>query len=435
MTETVEFGALLGRGGFALAVHDGSGRRFPIRGVLTIGKSQENDVVLDASGVSRLHLELRGEPDGVLVRDLGSKNGTWVNGTRVTEARLGPGSIIRVGGPTGVELQIEAEGDARLEPSRSASFGGLIGNSAPMRAVFAILERTAPTQATILISGETGTGKEVCARAIHEASPRRTGPFVVVDCGAIPHHLIEAELFGHRRGAFTDAHTDRIGAFEAANGGTLFLDEIGELPLDLQPKLLRAIENRTIQRLGETERRPIDVRLLAATHRDLSREVESGRFRQDLYFRLAVVSARMPALRERGEDVLALAARLLSELGQPDAFQIEGPVANALLSYAWPGNVRELRNALERAVHLGAEHALPQGSRSTGSMPQVQRAEPVSADVPFKEAKDRLVVEFERAYVSALMDKHGGNISSAARDAGIDRNYLYRLLKKHGLGS
>ena len=431
MTETFEFGSLPARGGFVLAVHDGSGRRLPIRGVLTVGKSPDNDVVLDASGVSRAHLEVRSTPAAVLVRDLGSKNGTWVNGARITEAHVGPGGIIRVGGPTGIELQIEAEGDARLEPSRAASFGPLIGASAPMRAVFAILERTAPTAATILISGETGTGKEVCAKAIHEASPRKNGPFVVIDCGAIPHHLIESELFGHRRGAFTDAHADRVGAFESGSGGTLFLDEIGELPLELQPKLLRVIENRTVQRLGDGERRPIDVRLIAATHRDLAREVEAGRFRQDLYFRLAVVSVRMPPLRERGEDVLALAAKQLADLGYPSAFAIEGAVAQALLGYAWPGNVRELRNALERAVHLGAEHALPHGVRATPPA-NAQAAEPVSADVPFKEAKERLVVEFERAYVASLMEKHNGNISSAARDAGIDRNYLYRLLKKHG---
>jgi DNA-binding NtrC family response regulator len=402
-----------------------------IQRVVRVGKHPDNDVVVDGGSVSRQHLELIPERDGVRVRDLGSKNGTYFDGARITEARLRAGAVLRLGGPTGIELSIEAETTARLEPSGARRFGPLIGASAAMRGVFAVLERTARSQATMLILGETGTGKEVCAQAIHQASPRASGPFVVVDCGAIPRALIESELFGHKRGAFTGADADRAGAFESAEGGTLFLDEIGELPIDLQPKLLRAVEGRTIQRLGEAHRRPIDVRVLAATHRELEREVQAGRFRQDLFFRLAVVTVRLPALRDRGDDVLELARHLLNELGQPDAIPLEGGLAQALMAYAWPGNVRELRNALERAVHLGAEHAVPMGAAEPRRVAQADDAG--DADLPFKEAKERLVLAFERAYVERLMTRHQGNISAASREADIDRNYLYRLLKKHDL--
>ncbi len=439
MTETLDFGALPRRGpalAFVLVVHTAEGGRHAIDGTILVGKHPENDVVIDAPGVSRYHLEIRAEADAVVVRDVGSKNGTFYNGARVTEVRIGVGATLRIGGPAGTELGIELVHQPAVQPSTSDRFGPLIGRSSAMRSVFTVLERTAPTAATILILGETGTGKEVCAQAIHAASPRKDAPLGVIDCGAIPHHLIESELFGHRRGAFTGAEGDRIGAFESAQGGTLFLDEIGELPLDLQPKLLRAVESRSIQRLGETTRRPVDVRVIAATHRELEAEVTRGRFRQDLFYRLAVVTVRLPPLRERGDDVLLLARHILASFGQPDAVDVAEPsIASALLGYAWPGNVRELRNAIERSIHLGAAHALPLGGAAAPA--QAAPAQPPaagSADLPFKEAKEQLVVAFERAYVERLMAKHQGNISAASREADIDRNYLYRLLKKHGLG-
>jgi len=432
MTETLDFGALRRRGAalsFALVVRAPGGGRHPIDGTILVGKHADNDVVIDATGVSRYHLEVRAEDDAVVVKDVGSKNGTYYDGARITEARLGAGAIMRIGGPAGTELGIELAHAPAIEPSTADCFGPLIGRAPGMRSIFTVLERTAPSTATILILGETGTGKEICAQAIHAASPRKQAPFVVIDCGAIPHHLIEAELFGHKKGAFTDASSERIGAFEAAQGGTLFLDEIGELPLDLQPKILRVVESRSIQRLGESTRRPIDVRLVAATHRDLENEVAEGRFRQDLFYRLAVVTVRLPPLRDRGDDVVHLAHHLLETLGHPDAIDLESPdITNALLAYAWPGNVRELRNALERTVHLGAAHGIPLASTPRPSIPP-----PPAEDLPFKEAKDNLVVAFERAYVERLMSKYPGNISAAAREADIDRNYLYRLLKKHGL--
>ena len=432
----MDFGAMRERDGaplsFVLIVQKEAGpERHAIEGTVLLGKHPENDVVIDATGVSPYHLEVCAQANAVLIRDVGSKNGTFYNGARITEVRVGAGAVVRVGGPAGIELNIELTHMPQIAPSEAEQFGPLVGSSASMRSVFTVLERTSPSTATIMVVGETGTGKELVAQAVHGASPRKDGPFVVVDCGAIPHNLIESELFGHVRGAFTDAANDREGAFEQANGGSLFLDELGELPLELQPKLLRAVESRSIQRLGENTRRNIDVRLIAATHRDLQAEVDAGRFRQDLFFRLAVVTLRLPPLRDRGRDVITLAKYMLTQLGQPDAIEFEGPVAQALMSYSWPGNVRELRNALERAIHLGAEHAIPMAGPGGR---QRRRMDPEDApDLPFKEAKEQLVVSFERAYVERLMSRHGGNISAAARHAGIDRNYLYRLLKKHDL--
>jgi DNA-binding NtrC family response regulator len=433
VTETVEFGSSGRRTALAFVLvvpREAGPERVPVDGTLLVGKHPDNDVVIDAPGVSRYHLELRAEADRVVVRDVGSKNGTFFDGARVTEVRVGPGATVRIGGPGGLALGVELMARPQLAPSARDRFGPLIGEAPAMRQVFAVLERTAGTDVTLLVHGETGTGKELVARAIHEASPRAAGPYVVVDCGAIPEALIESELFGHVPGAFTDARDTRKGAFELADGGTLFLDEIGELPLDLQPKLLRAVESRTIQRLGEGQRRAVNVRLVAATHRDLTSEVKAGRFRQDLYFRLAVVTVQLPPLRERGQDILRLAQHLLADLGAPDALHFEGEVARALMTYAWPGNVRELRNAIERALHLGAEHALPMGDAEPLPTPTTE-----APDLPFKEAKAQIVSTFERAYVERLIERHGGNISAAARDAGIDRNYLYRLIEKHGLPS
>jgi len=435
VTETMDFGALRARDGeplaFVLVVQRPDGpTRHPLDRKATLGKAEDNQVVIDAYGVSRYHAELCAEPTCVLVRDLGSKNGTYYDGARITEVRVGAGATLRVGGPTGTELSIELAAQPRMEPSDAVRFGPLVGGSAGMRSIYTILERTAPTAATILIHGETGTGKEVVAQAIHQASPRKDKPLVVIDCGAIPPNLIESELFGHVRGAFTDAHGERKGAFEQADGGTLFLDELGELPLELQPKLLRAVESRTIQRLGEPTRRSVDVRLVAATNRDLAAEVEAGRFRQDLFFRLAVVSLRLPPLRDRGSDIIELAKHILAQLGQPDAIEFDPPIIQALLSYNWPGNVRELRNALERAIHLGAAHAIPMAAPGGSRAPRMLDEAP---DLPFKEAKDQIVMGFERAYVKRLMGRHRGNISAAAREADIDRNYLYRLLEKHDI--
>ena len=305
-------------------------------------------------------------------------------------------------------------------------FGALVGASPAMRALFATLQRVAPTDSTVLLEGESGTGKELCARAVHESSPRVKGPFVVLDCAALPPTLAEAELFGHAKGAFTDASGERTGAFERASGGTLFLDELGELPLSLQPKLLRAIQQREVQRIGDAEPRPVDVRIVCATNRDLYAEVKAGRFREDLYYRIAVVCVRLPPLRDRRQDVPVLAAAFAKELGGA----LPSGALSAYEGYAWPGNVRELRNAVERIVAIGAEAELP---------PSLPRAAPAAGtpgafrELPYKEAREKAIDAFERDYVAALLARHDGNVRRAAEAAGIDRVYLHKLVRRHGL--
>jgi DNA-binding NtrC family response regulator len=277
--------------------------------------------------------------------------------------------------------------------------------------------------------GETGTGKELAAQSIHEASARRDAPFVVVDCSTLTAQLIESELFGHERGAFTGAHERRVGAFEAANGGTVFLDEIGEMPLELQPKLLRVLEARAVRRLGGSDTVPVDVRVIAATHRDLRREVNEARFRADLYFRLAVAQVRLPPLRERPTDIPMLVRTLLERLGAPShvADELLRPESLSRLQHAaWPGNVRELKNAIER--HLVLDEPLPADDPSA---PEADLGT-FDPNVPFAAARRRLLEKFERRYLRALLEHHGGNVPKAARAAGIDRTHVYRLLRKQG---
>jgi two-component system response regulator GlrR len=322
------------------------------------------------------------------------------------------------------------------EPSQ---FGGMVGRSAPMRTLFALLKRAAASLATVLIEGETGTGKECSADAIHSEGLRRDGPFVVVDCGAIPPQLMESELFGYERGSFTGATTSRQGAFEAASGGSIFLDEIGELPLDLQPKILRAIERHHVKRIGSTAYTPVDVRVIAATNRSLRGEVAAKRFRSDLYYRLAVIQVRLPPLRERISDLPILLDYVLQSLGasSADTKAMKSPEFLALLSrYRWPGNIRQFRNYLERCVALG-DMTTPPGADTSppASMrPALQELE-VDVTQPLRTAREACVARFERQYLEAILAHHQNNVSAAARAAGVDRIHFYRLLWKHGLRS
>ncbi len=316
----------------------------------------------------------------------------------------------------------------------------VLGQSRVMRELFALISRVAPTDATILFEGETGTGKEAVAEAVHQQSARSSGPFVVVDCGAIPHELIGSELFGHVKGSFTGAGADKEGLIEAANGGTLFLDEIGELALDLQPQLLRVLDKRQVRRVGETRSVPVNIRVLAATHRDLKAMVRAGEFREDLFYRLAVVKTVVPPLRARLEDIPLLAEHFAEALGR-GGFTLSPQLLDALQQHSWPGNVRELRNVVERALSLGDAGALaaalppprevaPSG---TGAAAAADRPPDDVLELPFKEAKAQLIEGFEREYLTHLLAKHKGNISRAANEAGIDRNYIHRLIKKYGL--
>jgi DNA-binding NtrC family response regulator len=311
----------------------------------------------------------------------------------------------------------------------------------PMQRLFSLLSKAAPTEATILLQGETGTGKEAIAEAVHRASKRNRGAFVVVDCGSIPHELIASELFGHAKGSFTGAGADKQGLIEAANGGTLFLDEIGELALDLQPQLLRVLDRRQVRRVGETQSVDVDIRVIAATHRDLRAMVKAGSFREDLYYRLAVVATSVPPLRDRKQDIPALAAWFADRMGR-GGFAQSPALLDQLERHDWPGNVRELRNVVERALSLGhaASQIIGDLTDSQDRMPVREDDEPVKRssnpdvlELPFKEAKAALVESFERDYLQALLARHRGNISRAAAEAGIDRNYIHRLVKKYNL--
>jgi transcriptional regulator with GAF, ATPase, and Fis domain len=298
-----------------------------------------------------------------------------------------------------------------------------------MRELFSQLDKVAQSSAPVLIQGETGTGKELAARAIHEASARAQEPFVVVDCGALPESVVEAELFGHGRGAFTGAVQNRCGAFEAAHAGTIFLDEIGELPLAVQPKLLRVLESRSVRRIGESVGREVDVRVICATHRNLARMVSAGAFREDLYFRLAVLPATLPPLRERPEDIPLLVHRFL------EGRAVEGLELEELVRCPWLGNVRELRNLVERACTLGAREAMSVSTAMEPDSPTDATAlkSPVSFALDYRDFRERWVEWGEQEYVKQLLERHDFNVAQAARSAGINRTYLYRLLKKHAL--
>jgi DNA-binding NtrC family response regulator len=391
---------------------------------LAIGTAPANTMILSDPAVSRHHVAISPTPRGHLVRDLGSTNGTMVNGTAVEGAYLAPGAVIAIGRS---RLKFDVVGgEDRAVLSQDARWGRALGTSEAMRRIFAVLPRIAESDSTILLEGETGTGKGLLAEAIHEASPRAAGPFIVLDCGAIPPSLIESELFGHEKGAFTGAAASRVGGFEAARGGTVFLDEIGELPLDMQPKLLRALEDRVVKRLGGNEPVRLDIRIIAATNRDLRSEINQGRFRSDLYYRLNTFRLRIPPLRERRDDIALLVAHFYRQLspGEPPPADLLAE----LTRHDWPGNVRELRAAVERAVLLGD--------------PAVWRAlsedAPVSAEdqrfvdgTSFRAAKERAVAAWEREYVRTLIARHDGNLSRAARAVRMDRNHLRELLRRH----
>jgi transcriptional regulator with GAF, ATPase, and Fis domain len=433
--------------------------------IARIGTADGNDLVLADRTVSRFHCELSLRGNTIILRDCGSTNGTMIDGVRVREAEIPPGTLVRIGSSAfHVEL---GEEPAFVEISGRTGFGELVGASVEMRRVYAILERLALTDATLLIQGETGTGKDVAARSLHAASPRADKPFVAVDCGAIPEHLVESELFGHVRGAFTGATSDRMGVFEEADGGTLFLDEIGEMPIALQPKLLRAIESRSIRRVGGGTARTVNVRIVAATNRSLASSINEGTFREDLYYRLAVVELRLPPLRARRDDIPLLAEHFFrlfvgdTQGGLPTEF------LTTLIGRGWPGNVRELKNYLERSVSLGtvvprpappagtaaASGGLASGAASglggglggvlggplntpealghTGALAAIENF--VALHLPLKEARDAWTKTFEMAYVRAMLRTVGGNVTRAAERAGVSRRFLQRMVARLGI--
>jgi DNA-binding NtrC family response regulator len=419
------------------------GRSFPLPCAIgqrmRIGTAEDNDVVLEDDTVSRRHLEIVRTANGLQLRDLGSTNGTRVGGVRIQEAFLSPGALLDIGEvPVSIGVALDA---VAVPASENDRFGLAVGRSRVMRRLFGVLERVAKTNANVMLTGETGTGKDVLARSIHLESGRMGG-FEVLDCGAIVPSLVESELFGHERGAFTGAVASRAGAFERAEGGTLFLDELGELPLDLQPKLLRVLEAREFRRVGGQRTMTADVRIVAATCRDLRAEVAAGRFREDLYYRLAVVSLHVPPLRDRREDIPVLAEHIVE-----DKTKVPDGIMAKLVDHDWPGNVRELRNVLDRLTVMSSapgELQLFDSPRSerierTERAEDPKQAEPVAPPEPYdpshsyRETRARFEAGFEASYVKWLLARNGGNLSAAAREARMDRNHLSDLARRHGL--
>ncbi len=404
-----------------------------------VGRDPGVDLSIADPEVSGSHCELRAVGEGVLLKDLGSTNGTFVGPLRVREVLLTTATEITVGS---ARLLFEPTAKRRVEVGYQERFGSLVGESPKMRRVFSVLDKVAATPLSVLILGETGTGKEVVARALHDASPRAQKPFVVVDCGSIPPTLAESLLFGHERGSFTGANERRKGALAEADGGTLFLDELGELPLEMQPKLLRALAERQVRRVGGNAFEPIDVRVVAATRRDLSAEMNAGRFRSDLFFRIAQVRVEMPALRERLGDVPQLVQEICRRVGHAEhAAAVNAWIESRMPGYDWPGNVRELVNVASVAATLAgsaaddgtASEAIddvllltrePGGSAGAGG----GAGGPQSA---FGEAKRTAIAAFERSYFTTLARGASGNVSEMARQSGMERHHVRAYLRKY----
>jgi DNA-binding NtrC family response regulator len=395
---------------------------------LTIGTAPGNALRLTDDTVSRFHLELAREEAGVRVIDLGSSNGTTCENIQMDRGIVPPGTELGLGRS---RVRVTDGAGAAVELLAESELDDLHGETPSMRRLMAQIGTAAKATAPILIVGETGTGKELVARALHRYSDRSEGPFVTLDCSAQVETLIGSELFGHERGAFTGADRQRKGAFEQANHGTLFLDEIGELPAGLQPQLLGALERKRFKRVGGSHEIPVDVRLVAATNRDLRSEVNAGLFRSDLYFRLAVVVLRVPPLRERLTDIPLLVAHFLQESGQagPRASVVSDAQLLRLAAHAWPGNVRELRNWVEATLAMGESPDLPQSSDSNHDGNSADQL----LDLTYKEARRRLLDDFERRYLEHLLRISDGNVAAASRRAGMDRTYLIKLLQRHDL--
>jgi DNA-binding NtrC family response regulator len=314
-------------------------------------------------------------------------------------------------------------------------FENIIGRSEAMNRVFDLVRRVATTEANVLVTGESGTGKELIARSVHANSKRKSGPFVPLNCGGLPEHLVESELFGHEKGAFTGANAARPGLMEHAIGGTFFLDEIGELPMNVQVKFLRVLEERRIRRVGSNRERDVDIRLISATNQDCEEMIEKGKFREDLYYRINTFVIRVPPLRERLEDIPLLVGRFLSDYGSSRGVSEFSDEAMQLLRrHSWPGNVRELQHVVERGVALASGKTIRTADLPENLGQRSSRGGRMSSDklhLPFKEGKDLVIEEFERQYIEHLLRSHGGNISRAAESSGIDRRSLHRLLAKH----
>lgn len=411
---------------------------------VVLGRSERADFVLRDPAVSLLHVSLQGQAHGISFRDLGSRNGVRLEGARVDSGLLPSGAVLLLGNTM---VCIEQAGQRVIPTAAVERFGSLVGGARCMRQLYAEIDRFARTSLAIYLHGETGTGKELVARAIHEHSARRNAPFVILDCSTLSRELAASKLLGHERGAFTGAMTQRAGVFEEADGGTLFIDEIGELPLDMQPHLLRPLEAREVIRVGGHRPKPVNVRVVCASHRDLRMMVNREQFREDLYHRLVQVRLQIPALRERPEDIPQLVASFLSQIPKEEPMvRSIAQDALALLSGAeYPGNLRELRNqvfelaARAKPPAICAADVLDLRQRR-GELPKVKLAgvasprvdAPSLALLPFKDAKRAAIAAFERTYLQTLRSSWK-TLSEAAQRAGLERLSLRDLLKKHGM--
>ena len=392
---------------------------------IRIGTGRGVQLVLFDPAVSRHHLTLRIERHGVRVIDAGSSNGTELDGVRVMDAYARPDSTL-VLGSTALRLRV-TQGTVDLPLSSRERFGGLLGRSVAMRQVFTLLERIAETDDSVLVEGETGTGKELVAEAIHEESHRANGPFVVFDCSAVSPNLIESELFGHVRGAFTGASATRAGLFDVADGGTLFLDEIGEMPLSMQTKLLRVLQNGEVRPVGGERSRTVDVRIIGATHRDLEAMVAAGTFREDLFYRLNVVGIRVPPLRERREDIPLLVSRFVDKYAEGRKVKVTRAAMDRLAVFPWPGNVRQLENEIRRALVL-ADDRIDAGELSE----EVARGGPAAARDAGLGLKAR-VDALEAQLVRDALQKTSGNQTRAAEVLGVSRFGLQKMMRRLGI--
>ncbi len=401
----------------------------------TIGSSSECALVLEDRTVSRQHAEAQLDGTELIVRDLDSRNGTHFEGARIREIRIGYGATFRCGHTT-IKF-VPSEEAFKFEASATTAFGSIVGQSVPMRRLFSLMSEVASHNVTVLVEGETGTGKELVAEELHKHSARSGGPFIIFDCGAVPPDLVASSLFGHVKGAFTGAVADKRGAFAEADGGTLLLDEVGELPLEVQPALLRALDKKSVCRVGSSRHETFDVRIVATTNRNLREAVALKTFREDLYYRLAVVRIALPPLRERADDIPLLVASMVRRFAEGRNLRVPSAVMQKMLAFPWPGNIRELRNTLERACVLAKDGQISfdpvSGDAQATASPDAPPQSDPGGILPFKEAKAQVVGQFERQYLIELMTKNEGNLVRAAREARIDRKYLRELLDKFGI--
>jgi DNA-binding NtrC family response regulator len=420
------------RGG-TLTVAKGAGQKKQVEigaEPVVVGRNESCDLVLDDRKVSAVHMELVATERGVRVRDLGSRNGTFIGDTRIGEVFITKQATIVVGDSI---VEFAPTGLTEIDVAEVGGFGPLVGQSAGMRNVFERLTKAAPTDLTVLVTGETGTGKELVAQAVHEASKRAHKAFVVVDCGAIPASLAESALFGHERGSFTGAIDKRVSPFVEADGGTLFLDELGELPLDVQPKLLRALAEQRVKSVGSNSYRPVNVRIIAATRRDLVREVNAGTFRSDLYFRVAQLKVELPALRQRLEDLPMLVRRMIESFGDKDAYaRVTTDSIERLMRHDWPGNVRELRNVVAVALAFAKEGPIDLAAHLSPLVSGPSESTP-TRDRTFQDAKREVLARFEREYFVALYAECTGNVSEIGRRAAMERAHVRGYLRRHGI--